>query len=475
MIRQVILTCVALFMVGCIAGPEYVAPEQEYSDSWSHTDDSSSTKVTSIEPVDTQWWQAFKDPLLEQFIVAAAEHNKDLSIALANVRSARALRNVQSATFLPTINATTSGSRNKTSAAISTLNNSETRNTYDAGFDASWELDIFGANRRAFEASDARVGVAVANYQDVMLSTLSDVARTYYEARGLQKRIMSTQHNTQLLKETYEVVRDRFSVGETSDFDLSRAQSEYELTHARIPNLEGELKVSIYTLSVLLGRPPEALLTQMHSVKPLPTPPDLVPVGLRSDILRRRPDIRAAELNLAASVADIGVQTAELFPSFSLTGDIGTQARVFGDLATAGAGAWTLASFIQWSVFDGGAIRSRIDRQEALSESALAQYEKTVLEALHDAEAALSRYAQELETRQRLAKGVQSRRKAVALAKELFNAGEEDYLAVVDAERQLIASEDDLIISETNSITKLIALHNTLGGGWEVFSQTAEK
>ncbi|MEQ8206297.1 MAG: TolC family protein [Woeseia sp.] len=473
MIRQLFWTCTALSMAGCTVGPRYAEPVKEYPDTWSHEESSAGTRVTSPDAINTQWWNVFEDPLLEQFIATAAEHNKDLDIAMANVRSARALRQIERSSLLPSIGASVGGSRTKSSAAISSFNSGQIRNTYDAGFDASWEIDLFGANRRAYEGSDARVGAAIANYQDVMQSTLSDVARTYYEARGLQKRIANTKQSTQLLKETFDVVRDRFTVGETSDFDLSRAQSEYELTHARIPNLEGELKVTIYTLSVLLGRPPEALLAEMESVQPLPVPPDMVPVGLRSDILRRRPDIRAAERALAASVADIGAQTAELFPSFFLTGDIGSQARVFGDLANSSAGVWSLASFFQWSVFDGGAIRARLELQEAESVAALAQYEKSVLEALRDAEAALSRYAEELETRQRLAKGVQSRRKAVALAKDLFDAGEEDYLAVVDAERQLIASEDDLIISETNSITKLVALFDTLGGGWETFSPEA--
>jgi NodT family efflux transporter outer membrane factor (OMF) lipoprotein len=302
-----------------------------------------------------------------------------------------------------------------------------------------------------------------------MLSTLSDVARTYYEARGLQKRIAITEQNTQLLKETFVVIQDRLKAGEASEFDLSRAQGEYELTRARIPNLQAELRASLYSLSVLLGQPPETLLAEMQSIKPLPTPPDIVPVGLRSEILRRRPDIKVAESEFAASVADIGVETAELFPKFFLTGDIGSSARTFGDVFSAGSALWSLASMIQWSVFEGGAIRARIDVEEAESQAALASYEKSVLEALRDAESALTRYGEELETRKRLAQGIQSRRKSLSLAKQLFNAGEQDYLAVVDAERQLIDSVDDLIISETNSITKLISLYTALGGGWEHF------
>jgi multidrug efflux system outer membrane protein len=465
MIKKLLLTVSALYLIGCAVGPNYNAPSQSFLDTWFSSD----TKVTSLEPVSTEWWTVFEDPILEKYVTAAAKNNKDLKIALANIRSARATRRVDGGAFWPQIGGNADAARTKSSGSVSSFTSGQIRNTYDAGFDASWELDIFGGNRRSVEASNARIGASVASYQDVMLSTLSDVARTYYEARGLQKRIAITEQNTQLLKETFDVIKDRMEIGETSDFDLSRAQGEYELTRARIPNLKAELRASIYSLSVLLGLPPEALLSEMKAIKPLPTPPDMVPVGLRSEILRRRPDIRIAERELAASIADIGVETAELFPKFFLTGDIGSSASTFGDIFSDGTGLWSLASMIQWSVFEGGAIRARIDVQEAESEAALAKYEKSVIEALRDAETTLTRYGKELETRKRLAQGVESRRKSLSLAKQLFNAGEQDYLAVVDTERQLIDSEDDLIISETSSITMLIALHTALGGGWEIF------
>jgi multidrug efflux system outer membrane protein len=465
MIKKIFLTGVVLYLAGCSVGPDYTAPSFNFKDLWTSSD----SKTTQPEAINTKWWTVFNDPLLEKYIARAIENNKDIKIALANVRGARAARREQGGSFWPEIGGDASADRSKSSGATSSNNNGQIRNTYDAGFDASWEIDIFGGNRRAYEATNARIGASQAQYQDVMLSTLSEVARTYYEARGLQKRIAITEQNTQLLKDTFDVVQDRLEVGETSNFDLARAQGEYELTHARLPNLNADLKASIYGLSVLLGEAPEFLLSEMQKTEPLPTPPDVVPVGLRSDILRRRPDIRLAERELAASVADIGAETAELFPKFFLTGDIGSQALLFGDVFSAGSGVWSLASAIQWSVFEGGAIRARIDQEEAESEAALAQYEKSVLEALRDAETALVRYGEELETRKRLAEGVQSLRLSVSLAKELFDAGEEDYLAVVDAERQLIASEDNLVISETNSITKLVALYTALGGGWEAF------
>lgn len=464
---MLLLLVPVLLMSSCSVGPNYEPPPENTSEMWS----SSYPGTTSEKPINTDWWSMFQDPLLEKYIERSIENNKDIKIALANLRSARALQREQAGVFWPEFGGNASGDRSRLSGAVSSFNSGQIRDTFDARFDASWEIDIFGGNRRSYEAAEARIGASFAEYADIMLSTLSDVARTYYEIRGLQKRITITEQNTQLLKETFDVIEARLIAGETSDFDLTRARGEYQLTSARIPNLKAEQKASTYTLSVLLGTPPETLLHEMEAIEPLPTPPDIVPIGLRSEILRRRPDIRIAERQLAASVAEIGVQTSELFPKFFLTGDIGSQARLFGDLFSTGSGVWSLASVIQWSIFEGGALRARIEMREAQNEAALAAYEKSVLEAIQDVETALTRYGQELETRKLLAEAVESRRKSVSLARELFDAGEQDYLAVVDAERQLRDSEDELILSETSSITKLIALYTGLGGGWEHFEK----
>ncbi len=467
MIKSVSVIVLALGLTACTVGSDYTPHKISFPDGWFAP---SSVHVSS-EKIPLEWWSVFNDPLLERYIDQAIGHNKNLQVALANVKRARALRGVSNAAFFPQIGGSGSADRSKSSDALALSGNGDIRNLYDAGFDASWELDIFGGNRRANEAGDARIGRATAEYQDVMLSTLSEVARNYYEARGLQKRIAIIEDNVALLQETFNVVSQRFEAGEASSFDVSRARGEYQLTRARAPNLQADLYASIFTLSILIGQPPETLLDEMSAVKPLPAPPDIVPVGLRSDMLRRRPDVRMAERELAASIADIGVEIADLFPKFFVTGDIGSQARAFGDVFSAAGGVWSLGSLVEWPVFEGGAIRARIKAEEAESEMALAAYEQSVLNALADSETALTRYGQELETRKRLAAAVRSRRESVALADELFDAGEEDYLAVLDAERELIASEDGLVISETHSITKLIALYAALGGGWESFSQ----
>ncbi len=467
MTKYFLLAALSLGLVSCTLGPDYKKPENPNSNEWA----SEQFGHTTTNQIQLEWWKVFNDPLLEKYIDEAAANNKDIQIALANVRRARALRSEEKGALFPEVSASGDGERSRSSDKVARSGNGSITNLYDAGFDASWELDIFGGNTRAVEAADARLGGAVADYRAAMLSTLAEVARNYYEARGLQKRIAITENNAKLLQETFKLIEARNEAGEASKFDLSRARGEYQLTRARVPNLKADLQASIFNLSVLLGKPPEFLMAEMQYVKPLPAPPDIVPVGLRSDMLRRRPDVQAAERELAASIADIGAEEAELFPKFFLTGDIGTQARVFGDLFSAAGGVWSFGGLMQWSVFEGGAIRARIKAQEEESKAALATYEKAVLQALADTETALTRYGRELETRKRLDEGVQSRRESVQLAKQLFDAGEEDYLAVLDAERELTASEDDLVISETNSITKLVALYAALGGGWEQFPE----
>lgn len=453
----------SLGIASCTVGPHYQAPKVNFLNQWF----SSSSDVISQEAIDTEWWTVFNDPLLTKYIEQSAINNKDVQIALANITRARAARREAGSSLLPVLDGNTEATRSKSSAANSSFNSGEIRNVYDAGFDASWALDFFGGNRRNIEAAEARLGSAVATYNNIMLSAYSEVARNYFEARGTQKRIAITQQNTDLLKQTYDLVNTRLEVGEATQFDVARARGEFEATQARLPNLEADLEVNIFSLSVLLGLPPEALIEEMRIVQSLPPSPDIVPVGLRSDILRRRPDIQIAERELAASSAEIGAEMANLFPQFFLTGNIGAQARTFGDLFMASAGMWSLGPSMRWSIFEGGAIRARIDIEKAENQAALASYEKAVLEALADSEKALVRYGREIETRNKLQKSAQSRREAVSLAQELLDAGETDYLAVLDAQRELTASEDDLVVSETNTITKLISLYTALGGGWE--------
>ncbi|MBZ0221374.1 MAG: efflux transporter outer membrane subunit [Candidatus Methylomirabilis sp.] len=449
----------SLLFSSCAVGPDYKAPEPLVQDQWF----SEQVGEAGMRGPATDWWKVLGDPQLEKYINAAVARNKELDAARAIALRARALRSESAAPFYPTLGAN--------AAAVRQRSGGETSSAFSGTLDSSWEIDVFGGTRRATEAAGARVEGAEENRRAVLLSVLAEVARNYYAVRGFQKRIAITQKNIELQERTYRLVDTLFQLGEASAFDLSRARGQLELTQSRLPDLEAEMRAGIFRLSVLLGQPPEALLEEMSAVKPLPAPPDVVPVGLRSDILRRRPDVRAAERELAASVADIGAATARLYPDFSLTGAVGSSARVLSDLFQSGSGIFSIGSFLRWPIFEGGALRARIKAEGAEADQAEALYEQSVLDALADAETALTRYAQKLNTRNRLQNAVESRQRSVELARALFDSGEEDFLSVLDAERELVNAEDELVRSETDTILNLITLYTALGGGWEVFEE----
>jgi len=470
--RYGILVAFSAFLLSsCTVGPDYERPEQSFLDRWFSAGEE--PEKTRTEEIKTDWWTVFHDPQLEKYIQKAVAQNRELEAARANVRRARALRRETAAPFFPNLDADFGRTRQGTSGTTaSTFSGGARRTIYDGGFDASWEIDIFGGTRRATEAADARVEEAVNNRRAVLLSVLAETARNYYEVRGLQKRTDITRKNIDLQTQTYELVGSLFKMGEASEFDLSRARGQLELTQSRLPGFNAEMKANIFRLSILLGQPPETLLEEMEKTRPLPAPPDVVPVGLRSDILRRRPDVLAAERRLAASSADIGVATADLFPKFNLTGGVGRSSSVFSDLFEPESNVFSIGQFFQWPVFQGGAIRARIKVEKAETEQAAALYEQAVLNALGDAETALTRYAQKLKTRNRLQNAVNSRRRSAELARARFNAGEEDFLSVLDAERELTSAEDELVVSETDTVLNLVALYTALGGGWDVFERS---
>ena len=463
----------AIVLTGCVLGPAHQVPAIDVDDAW-HTTERAESAVTTSAPVQTEWWQAIGDSVLTGLVKKAAIHNLDLRLAEASIREARALRRAQAAGYYPDINVGAAARREGLSenAGMPTgagFGIPVDRDYYEAGFDASWEPDVFGRVRRSVEAADARLVASVENRADILMSVMAEVARSYIELRGAQRRMTITEENIELQRKTVTIVRQRHDAGDASNFELTRAEAQLRVTEATLPNLTADIRASAHRVAVLTGQEPQTLFDSLLAQEPLPAPPDIVPVGLRSDILRRRPDVRQAERVLAAETADIGVATAELFPRFFLTGGAAQQALSFGDLFDASSTAWSLGALMQWPVFRGGEIRARIDAEAVQAEAAALRYEKTVLVALEDAETALARYGQELETRRRLEHAVASNERAVRLARQRYELGEDNILAVVDAERELNLVANDLVRSETRTVTHLVSLYKALGGGWEVF------
>lgn len=460
MLNKISILVLLATLTACKLGPEYKEKDWDIGDNYH-------SEINSVKgDISSKWWAEFKDPVLIKIIEESVKNNHDIKIALANIKQAKALRQSSFSGFLPSIGASSEANKSRSSKLLS---NSGESDVFTSQLDASWELDIWGKTKRSVESAEAELQAAEEIKNAVILSVIVEVSRNYFEIRGLQKRVEALERNVKLLKEVEDLATAQLETGIVTEFDVSRARGEREETDSRIPNLMAELQAGKHRLSVLVGQLPEFYLKSLENVAPIPSPPDIVTLGLRSDILRRRPDVREAERNLASATADIGVKTADLFPSFSLTGALGTGARIAGDLFAGGTGTYTLAGGLNWSIFDGGAKRASLDQVKAIHEEEFALYEKTVLSAIEDAESSLVRYKKELQTLKRLEAAEKSLKEGFSIAKYRYEAGEDNFLSILEAERSLISVEDEVIKSKVRVLTSLTQLYKALGGGWEAF------
>jgi NodT family efflux transporter outer membrane factor (OMF) lipoprotein len=363
--------------------------------------------------------------------------------------------------------ATASGSYQRAHTAGVTPGNGS-QNLYEAGLDAVWEIDIFGGVRRAVESANANIEAALENLRDVQVSLIAEVALNYVQLRGYQQEIVIAHNNLKVQRHTAEITHKLYNVGFVGGLDIANADSNVATTESQIPVFETEAQQSIYTLSVLLARPPGDLLVQLSPTGNLPTIPAQIPAGIPSELLRRRPDIREAEAQLHTATAQIGVAVADLFPMFSLTGGMDWKNNLFGSWLTKSSRSFFVGPSATWSIFRGGAIVSNIHAQEALRDQALITYQKTVLGALEDVEKALIAFSKEQQHRKALNDAVAANGKAVDLSLQLYREGQTDFLNVLNAQRSLYSSQDALVQSERTIVTDLIALYKALGGGWEV-------
>lgn len=464
--------CLLPLLSACMMGPDYVKPEQKTSGEWATEHTQTGEEVAPL----SAWWKSFDDPVLDKLIAETAAHNLDIRIAVANIERARALRQGAVAPFFPRVDATASGTRQGFSAATqrNRVNPEQERDDFDASLDAAWELDFFGRIRRMTEAADARLEASEEDRRDILLTTLAETAQSYFTVRGLQKRIEVLGKNVELLREVEEVAQSQFEAGSVTEFDYTTAVGERKQFEATLPMLEADLAAAIYRLSVLAGKEPQHYKELLTVQTPLHTPPKLVPIGVRSELLRRRPDVRRAERELAASNADIGVAIAELFPRISLTGSIGSSALVFSDMFTSAGGNHSLGGILTLPIFQGGAGFANIDAAKASNRAALLTYEQWVLTALEDAEGSLMRYAKEWQALERLQAAEEQRKEAYRIARLRYESGQENFLVMLDAERSLVTAQDQTIQSETRILTYLTQLYKALGGGWEVFDENGQ-
>lgn len=462
-----------LFLVcGCSLGPDFKLPTSGLSNKqWINNTQNASI---TAEKIQHDWWNAFGDETLSHLIMLASEENLDLKIANKNLEEANALLNQASSVLMPSINADGSASRRKLSenAGIPTGPfNPRIQEFYSGGLISNWELDIFGGTRRNIAASYARFESLQERERDTLLIVYSEVARNYIELRGAQQRYKILERNIELQTQSLYLVEKRLSVGEASMFDSSRAQAQLQLTKSRLPNIKAQIDTLIYRISVLVGQQPNALIETLSPTQRLPLNPEIVPIGLPSEMLRRRPDIRAAEKNLEAEINDIGARIADLFPKFTLTGAAGYESIGTSDLISSGSQFWSIGPGINWPIFSAGLIRAQINAEEAQADATALEYEKTVLLALEDVEGALVLYGNELETTRLLKNTVELTNKNLRYSNQRFDNGLDNLTILIDTQRQALDAEDELISSQTQALLKLVRLYKSLGGGWEIFEE----
>jgi multidrug efflux system outer membrane protein len=464
----VMLAAYLALVAGCAVGPDYHPPKASVSaQQWTSPLAGGETNG----PVDlAAWWKNFGDTNLDSLVTMAVQSNLTLRVAEAHVRESRAERDVASGSFWPSVGTSGSYSRNRYG-----FNNFPPLppgtpldyNLYNASFDATWEIDIFGGTRRTIEAANAEIGAAEFGQRDVLVSLLAEVARNYIAARGYQQRLAITLQNIQVQQEVLDLTSNRFKNGLSSDLDVQQATALLTATEAEVPSLKTGFDQSVHHLAVLLGQPPGTLMDEMSVEKPIPLTPPAVPVGMSSDLLQRRPDVQKSERELAAATARIGAARANLFPKFSLTGFAGVESISTDNLFDYASRYWSAGPTVQWEIFQAGSIRANVRVQNARQEQALDTYQQTVLVALEDAENALTAYAREQTRRESLSQSVQADEQALELSTQLYNNGLADFLHVLDSERSLYAAQDALVQSDQTVSLNLVQLYKALGGGWQ--------
>ena len=455
---------------GCAVGPDYRSPATPTPDNWQSA--AAAAPAAPDAAALASWWTTLNDALLSELIEQALARSPTVAEARARLAEARARYGIASAGLFPGLDASAGVSRNDSDApddgtgSIASPSNGD--NTYSAGLDTSWEIDLFGGQRRSVEAAGAQVGASEADLRDVLVTLLGDVALSYIDVRTAQARLAYAERNLETARELTDITRWQSQAGLATSLEVEQANSSYEQTRAQLPSLDSSLRQSLNRLAVLTGQTPGALDAQLTERKPIPAAPLEVAAGVPADVLRRRPDIRAAERRLAAQTAQIGVAQAALYPSLSLTGAITLTSldagNVFDGVRTDRSGLG-----LTLPIFHAGALRQNVRAQDAVTDQAFAAYESTVLAAYEEVENALTTWSNEHRRNESLVAAAASARIASELALMQYNSGLVDFQTVLTADRQLIVLEDSLAVSDGEVTANYVRLYKALGGGWTIY------
>jgi NodT family efflux transporter outer membrane factor (OMF) lipoprotein len=462
---------------GCAVGPNFAKPEAKVNANWNEKGD---PRVSTQAAVNSQWWTAFNDPTLDQLIQLAYEQNLSLQIAGLRIMEARARLGIAIGEQYPQQQeafgsaAVVGLSKNASNSAGLDRSHGD----YQLGFDSTWEMDFWGKFRRGVESETASLIASVADYDDGIVSLTAEVARTYTVIRTFEVLIELARENIKVQEEGLQIAESRFRNGATTELDVTQARSLLESTRATIPQLEIGLQQAQNAMSTLLGQPTGAVETLLKVSKDIPTAPVEVAVGVPNELLRRRPDIRSAELFAAAQCARIGIAKAELYPSFSLFGEIGLQSSSEGGVQSNGAhfnnmmdGDSVFYSFgpaVRWSIFNYGRIENSVRVQDARFQQLIVNYQNTVLRAAQEVEDTLTGFLKSQEATVFEQNSVNAAQRSVDIALMQYREGAVDYQRVLDTQRALLQEQNRLTQSRSAIVTNLIALYKALGGGWEL-------
>lgn len=453
-------------LAGCMTvGPDYVASTPVVPTQWHNVALAPVAQAGDAETLGN-WWRQFGDATLDGLVEQALKNSPDLQTAQAKLRESRARLGIADAGRYPTVTASTSARRNESSG------NGSSSESYHAGFDASWEIDLFGGQRRSVEAATATVEASVESLRDARVSLIAEVANNYLGLRTLQARLTVARSSLASLGDTGQLTTWRAKAGLVSELDALQAASNTEQTRARIPALESSIETTLNKIAVLIGAPRAKLVSLEAAQVDVPDAPAAQAVGIPADTLRQRADVRAAERFLAVQTAKIGVAEADLYPSLKLSGSIGLDALTAGSLFKSQAANNSLLGALTAPIFNAGSIRRNIDIQNALQEQALLAYTKSVNQALADVEAALVALSKARERLVSLNKAVEVSRQAEQVAQHRYAAGLIDFLSLLDTQRSLLSLEDQRLSAEGDRATAFVQLYKALGGGWQAESTT---
>jgi NodT family efflux transporter outer membrane factor (OMF) lipoprotein len=474
-----VVAAAAAALSGCMLGPDYHAPQIATPAQFTAPalNPPAAAKPADPPPVDLQsWWRALGDKELDALIERAIASNLDLELALTRLQQARTQEAVVLGTALPELSLAGAGgdgsgrdlSRGRLPPGLSDADNSHGLPHgigSVVGFDAEWEVDIFGQYRREIEAVKDDAEAAAEARNAVLIAVVSDVARSYIDLRGLQTQLAVLRQNIITARRTVDVAKTRFARGLTNELDVALAETELATLQAQEAPMAAQISAAQFAIAVLLGRYPEEIVAELTRPAMIPSLPPAIAPGLPLDLLRRRPDIREAERQLAANTARIGVATAALFPHLALSGGVGYQSNNYSSLPS--KGIWSFGPSTYWPLLDFGTLDALVDVADLQTHASLVQYKQDILAAVQEVDTAITGYAAQQDRLNRLSAALEASQRSVTLASQRYDRGLTDFLYVLSAEEQEYSLEAQYAMAEQQAGEQLVALYRSLGGGWE--------